>query len=236
MLFIYITTTTLLFSIVHKRILVNGNTVEDCEINKKIGCRERVAFTIKYADSSKDAYLRIQFTAFARIFHLILIRKQLELVKVLMPDQPNHEVTVDDTYDGYLANTPSSYFYGTYSNGSVNGDLDDGDVTYHLSTDEEADDGSLTVLVDNVNHATYAYKSQGRDGETPRKRHGKRRKRSSKYQNPYLLCTLNVVILKEYFAKKCTDSIDKCVTRILWYVHFVDRYFRRVDFNFDGNV
>ena len=205
----------------------------DCILQKKIGCKEKVKLTIQYAHSSKGAYLRINYTAFTNTFNLILIRKDIETIQVLRTGEPNHEVTVDDIYNGYLANTPSSYFYGTYSNGSVNGDLDDGDVTYHLSTDEEAD-GSLTVLVDNVNHATYAFQSPQPE---PQLKHGRnRRKRSSTRQDSYKVCTLNIVITTDYLNTLCNKGIETCVKRVLWYINFVDRYFRSVDFNYDGKI
>ena len=211
----------------------------DCIQHKNIRCTDKVKFTIQYARSSKGAYLRINYTAFTKIFNLILIRKNIETIQVLRTNKPAQTVTVKDTYNGYLANTPSSYFYGTYSNGSVNGDLDDGDVTYHLSTDEEeeADDGSLTVLVDNVNHATYAYDSQEEERKLKRRhRRASRRKRSFDNQYPYRLCTLHMHVTLTYFEDVCGKSINTCVKRVLWYINFVDRYFRRIDFNFDGRI
>ena len=45
-----------------------------------------------------------------------------------------------------------------------------------------------------------------------------------------------LLLHETYFAKKCTNSIEKCITRILWCLDYMDSYFRRVYFNFDGNV
>ena len=52
----------------------------------------------------------------------------------------------------------------------------------------------------------------------------------------YRVCTINYRISLNYYANVCQNSIQVCVDRALWMIDFVNRFFRRTDFNFDGHL
>ena len=62
-----------------------------------------------------------------------------------------------------------------------------------------------------------------------------RAKRYIKYDlRTHRVCTINYRVSINYYTDICQNSIQVCIDRALWILEFVNRFFRRTDFNFDG--
>ena len=222
-----------LFRLLHELtsyVIMNDN---HCVIDgtSYIGCTEKTNFSIKNYYSSNKNHLQVEYVAFNDIFTLTLSKKNIQDISVKY--QKQYMIRVDSVYEGRLKNKPNSYFYGTFTRGILTGELDDESKTYALTSTTNR--GEISVELKDANHSTYAFTS---DEELPPLplRKGRSKRSSSKKQEVYRICDLNVVVPKEYLERICNDDIRICVTRALWYVNFVDRYFRRTDFNNDGII
>ena len=196
-----------------------------------IGCTEKTNISIKNYHSSKKNHLHVEYAAFNEIFTLTLSKKKTQNISVKY--QKQYTIRVDSVYEGRLKNKPNSYFYGTFTRGILTGELDDESKTYTLTSTTNR--GEISVQLKDANHSTYAFTS---DEELPPLplRKGRSKRSSSKKQEVYRICDLNIVVPRVYLKRICNNDIRVCINRALWYVNFVDRYFRRVDFDNDGII
>ena len=214
--------------LVHGLPIVNESCIHDNVAY--INCVENIKFSVQKYRSSKGEYMEIKYSAFNQEFVLTLKRKPIDDITIHSHTQTT--LTVTSVYVGHIQHKPDSYFYGNYRNGRFSGELDDGHLTYTI---EHIDERTISVRLSNANHSTWAFTSDNEPPPLPAKKRRSRRSTAAK-QRPYNVCKLNVVISNHYFLDICGNDVSACVGRVLWYVNFVDKYFRRVDFDDDGVI
>ena len=207
--------------------------VKHDHINNKTTSKD-ILFNVSDNIETRGAILTIQYMAFGEMFHLQLKSKQINEISLITGLNNTSSFNVDNVYDGILRNKPNSYFYGTYSNGLLSGELQDVQTLYELSPTRPR---YIRVRVLTEGYATSPPEFNRSPKASSRRRSSSRRRRrttSGYAQDIYKVCSLNVVITDHYYTSLCDRRISKCIGRILWYVHFADTHFRRADFDSDG--
>ena len=203
----------------------NGNKEQSCVINgrAKLNCIEKVIYKLKDFEISNGRYIELNYFSFQKYFIIQMFNKEIPEFNLSFKNKSKTKENITYIYIGEIKGKSNSYAYATYKDGVLSGTLEDESVLYELNT---IGNSTLSVRLESVDHETFDFTSD-RNRRSRRSYYGKDR---------YRVCTLNIVLSEFYYVDICKSTIGICVERILWMINFMDRYFRRVDFDLDGQV
>ena len=213
------------------------NKLETSFIKKDKKIWKNVTIKIKDYEVTKHALFEVEYEAFEHRFILVLKRKPVSKI-IVRNVKKKYIVKIANVFTGQIKLKPNSYFHGKYEKGRLTGELDDEYTRYLIEPSDTP--YAIDVSILSFDHSTWSFTSDSNAPMGARKDNPYRNRRSAnlgtKYEhiNPYIVCRLNIVLSRNYFDTVCLKSILLCTERILWYIHFSDRFYRRVDFDLDG--